>query len=706
MPEHDVTQGQWLAAHRGETVVVKFGGNAMVDEQQARAFADDVVALRRAGLHPVVTHGGGPQISAELVARGIRSEFRGGLRVTTTDAMAVVRDVLTRLGAELAARIEAAGGSATAIAAAIAGERGLFSARRTGTVVDGESVDLGRVGEVTEVDAAAVHAMLAAGGIPVVSAIATEEGTGELLNVNADSAAASLAVALGADRLLLLTDVAGLYRDWPNRDSLVRLIDTDELAGLLPTLESGMIPKLTACRDAVEAGVGSAAILDGRVAHILLAEPFGASGTTVTASRWLSAERAYRNHALRRDHPMTGTAASPPAWLTRYRASMMGTVTSPLALLVRGEGCHVWDADGNRYLDFLAGIAVNALGHAHPALVEAVSRQIATLAHVSNYFATPPQVELAERLRRITGAGEGGRVFFGNSGAEAIEAAFKLARRNQAHGARPRILSLEHSFHGRTMGALSLTGQPALQAPFAPLVPGVEHIPSTIEALENAIGPDVAALVLEPIKGEAGVIELPDGYLERARELTREHGVLLILDEIQTGIGRTGTWFAYQQHGILPDAIALAKGIAGGVPIGALVTFAEASQLLEAGDHGSTFGGNPLAAAAGNAVLGEIESAGLVDNAARRGEELRAFLAGLGHPLIADVRGRGLLIGIGLASPRAKELAAIALAHGLIINAPNEHSIRMAPPLIVGDAELSEFRTLFSSALENLETLS
>lgn len=282
MPEQIVNPGQWLEAHRGDTVVVKFGGNAMVDEQQARAFAEDIVALHLAGLHPVVTHGGGPQISSELVARGIRSEFRGGLRVTTADAVAVVRDVLTRLGAELAARLEAAGGWATAIAAAGAGEHGLFSARRTGTVVDGEVVDLGHVGEITNVDGAAVRAVLAAGGIPVVSAIATEDGTGELLNVNADSAAASLAIALGADRLLLLTDVAGLYRDWPNRDSLVGTIDTAELAELLPSLESGMIPKLAACRDAVEAGVASAAIVDGRIPHVLLAAPFGASGTTVT----------------------------------------------------------------------------------------------------------------------------------------------------------------------------------------------------------------------------------------------------------------------------------------------------------------------------------------------------------------------------------------------------------------------------------------
>ncbi len=393
---------------------------------------------------------------------------------------------------------------------------------------------------------------------------------------------------------------------------------------------------------------------------------------------------------------------SDEGWLSRYRASMMGTVTDPQALLVRGEGCYVWDTEGTKYLDFLAGIAVNALGHAHPVLVEAVSSQIATLAHVSNYFATPPQVELAERLRRISGAGDAGRVFFCNSGTEAIEAAVKLARLNTAGEPRPRILALTRSFHGRTMGALSLTGQPALQEPFAPLIPGVEHIDSTIDALESAMGSGVAALVLEPIKGEAGVVELPPGYLVRARELTREHGALLILDEIQTGIGRTGSWFAFQQFDIVPDAIAIAKGLAGGVPIGALVTFGEASALFTSGQHGSTFGGNPLATAAGNAVLGEIERSGLLENATQRGAQLRSFIAELGHPLIHEVRGRGLLIGIGLTAPVAKDIAAAAFARGLIINAPNEHSIRIAPPLIVGDAELAEFRDLFAASLEGI----
>jgi acetylornithine aminotransferase len=397
--------------------------------------------------------------------------------------------------------------------------------------------------------------------------------------------------------------------------------------------------------------------------------------------------------------PAVGTEAT-ENWRERFGGAMMGSSATPLALLVRGEGCHVWDADGKRYLDFLAGIAVNALGHAHPVLVDAVSKQVATLAHVSNYYATPPQLELAERLLRLTGAGEAGRVFFGNSGTEAIEAALKLARLNRAGGRRRRILSLQNSFHGRTMGALSLTGKAVLREAFEPLVPGIEHIESSIEALEAAMDDTVAALFVEPIKGEAGVIDLPEGFLKRARELTTEHGALLILDEIQTGVGRTGSWFAFQQQGIMPDAVALAKGIAGGVPIGALVTFGSASTLFTPGQHGSTFGGNPLATAAGNAVLGEIERAGLIDNAVVRGAQLRQMIVAMDSPLITEVRGQGLLIGIGLASPIGHALADAALELGLIVNAPNDSSIRIAPPLIIGDDELAEFRELFTKALE------
>jgi acetylornithine/N-succinyldiaminopimelate aminotransferase len=384
----------------------------------------------------------------------------------------------------------------------------------------------------------------------------------------------------------------------------------------------------------------------------------------------------------------------------RFSDVMFTSAPTPLAVLTRGEGARVWDADGREYLDFLAGIAVNALGHAHPAFVETVSRQAATLAHVSNYFATEPQLELAERLTRLSG---GDRVFLCNSGTEANEAAVKVARRT----GRPRILALEKGFHGRTMGALSITGKPALREPFEPLLSGVEFLPTDIAALEAAIGPDVAALVLEPIKGEAGVLELPEGYLARARELTREHGVLLILDEIQTGAGRSGEWFAFQHADALPagetpDLITLAKGIGGGFPIGAVVAFGAAGELLQPGDHGTTFGGNPLASATANAVLGEIERADLVANARVRGERLRADILGLGHPAITGISGRGLLLGIGLDRPIAKELAAHAFDLGLIVNAAADDRIRLAPPLTIDDIHVDRFLDLFTAALERL----
>jgi acetylornithine aminotransferase len=385
-------------------------------------------------------------------------------------------------------------------------------------------------------------------------------------------------------------------------------------------------------------------------------------------------------------------------WRDAFAADMMRSAPMPLTQLERGEGCRVWDVDGVEYLDFLAGIAVNSLGHAHPVIVDAAARQAATLMHVSNYFATRPQLALAARLLRLSGAGTAGRVYFGNSGAEAIEAAIKLARRT----GRPRILALHNAFHGRTMGSLSLTGKAALREHFEPLLPGVDHIDSTIEALQAAIGPDVAALVVEPIKGEAGVVPLPDGYLEAARRITREHGTLLILDEIQTGAGRTGEWFAFQHTGIEPDAIAVAKGIGGGVPIGALITYGDASDLLTMGQHGSTFGGNPFATAIGDAVLAEIERADLVGNARRQGLAIRAAVAEIDSDLVAEIRGAGLLLGVVLTSPVAVELAAAALRHGLIVNAANESTIRLAPPLIIGEVEVAQFAQRFAAALESV----
>ena len=387
-------------------------------------------------------------------------------------------------------------------------------------------------------------------------------------------------------------------------------------------------------------------------------------------------------------------------WQGRFDRRIMQSMGMPLAKLDHGRGARVWDDTGHEYLDFLAGIAVNSLGHAHPVFVEAVTAQASRLAHVSNYFTTEPALELAERIIRLAGAGDHGRAWFGNSGAEANEAAFKLARLNNSGGARSRVVALVDGFHGRTMGSLALTGKPHMREAFEPLPGGVEHIPATVEALEAAIDESVAALFVEPIQGEAGVIELPDGFMEAARRLTEQHGALLIVDEIQTGAGRTGEWFAFQHSGISPDAITVAKGIGGGFPIGGLVTFGRASTLYSKGQHGSTFGGNPLATAVSNAVLGEIESAGLVENAAVRGRQIRERVESLGSPLVAGTRGRGLLIGIALTEPVATQVTAAAMRAGLIVNAANDSTIRMAPPLIIGDAEIDEFADKISRGLD------
>ena len=387
-------------------------------------------------------------------------------------------------------------------------------------------------------------------------------------------------------------------------------------------------------------------------------------------------------------------------YLDRYAQSLMGVFGRPKAVLTRGEGCYVWDADGKRYLDLLAGIAVNSLGHGHPAVVDAISGQAASLIHVSNFFASPPQIELAERLLAIAGAPDGSAVFFANSGTEAIEAAIKLSRRT----GRTKLIAAEGSFHGRSTGALALTHKHAYREPFAPLIPSVTHIPLNDEsALRAAVTADVAAVFLEPLQGEAGVVAADPAYLQLARELTTATGTLLILDEVQTGVGRTGTWFAFQQAGVVPDAITVAKGLAGGVPIGALVTFGpEISGLLTPGQHGSTFGGNPLAAAAGLAVLDTIEKDGLLAHVTSVGNHLSDSVAALGHPLILGVRGTGLLRAIVLSADVASVVAERALEAGFIINAPMPNALRLAPPLVVTDAQIGSFVAALPDLLDGL----
>jgi acetylornithine/N-succinyldiaminopimelate aminotransferase len=377
-----------------------------------------------------------------------------------------------------------------------------------------------------------------------------------------------------------------------------------------------------------------------------------------------------------------------PLLQARFEAALMPTYGVPPLALTRGEGCKVWDAEGREYTDLIAGIAVSSLGHAHPAVVEAVTRQVRAIAHTSNLFIHEGEIALAERLLALLGAD--GRVFFTNSGTEANEAAIKLVRRHQGPS-RPVIVAAEGGFHGRTMGSLALTGKESIRHPFGPFGVEVRFVAyGDADALAAAVGPDCAAVFIEPCQGEAGVVPAPAGYLSAARRACDAAGALLVIDEIQSGIGRTGAWFAHQADGVVPDVLTLAKGLGGGLPIGACIGLGAAGTALRRGDHGSTFGGNPVACAAALAVLATIESDGLLAHAADVGGRLASGLA-VGHPLLSGVRGRGLWLAALLAQPAAAAVEASCRQAGFLVNAVQPDAIRLAPPLILSAGQAGEF---------------
>jgi acetylornithine/N-succinyldiaminopimelate aminotransferase len=384
----------------------------------------------------------------------------------------------------------------------------------------------------------------------------------------------------------------------------------------------------------------------------------------------------------------------------RFEAVMMPNYGTPPLALARGAGCRVWDADGNQYLDLIAGIAVSALGHAHPAIVNAVSGQVAKLAHVSNLFVHEPGVALAERLLALLRAD--GRVFFCNSGAEANEAAIKLVRRMQGTG-KPVVAAIG-SFHGRTMGSLAITGKDSIREPFGPFGMTVRWIPyGDVAALAGAVDSNVAAVFLEPTLGEGGVVPPPDGYLRAVRQACDEAGALLVLDEIQSGIGRTGEWFAHQKEGIVPDVLTLAKGLGGGLPIGACVGFGDCGSALGKGDHGSTFGGNPIACAAALAVLDTIDSENILASVKAVGDTLASGIAAIEHPLLKGVRGSGLWLAAVLTADLAPAVNAAAQARGFLVNAVQPNAVRLAPPLILSQAEAEQFAAALPAILTEAE---
>ena len=375
---------------------------------------------------------------------------------------------------------------------------------------------------------------------------------------------------------------------------------------------------------------------------------------------------------------------------------MMSNYGTPSRTFVSGKGCVVKDDEGNSYLDFLAGIATNVLGHAHPAVIKAINSQTATLSHVSNFFAHPQGLRLAARLQKMTGDSDA-RIFFCNSGAEANEAALKISRRTGRH----KIVATQGAFHGRTMGALSLTGQPAKREPFAPLLKGITHVPyGDLTKMSRAVSKKTAMVIVEPIMGEAGVIMPEDGYLAGLRSICDRVGALLVFDCVQTGIGRTGQWFGFEHEKVKPDIITLAKGLGGGLPLGATIAYSKAAQLLQPGDHGTTFGGNPIACAAANAVLDVIESKKLLKSAQMSEKRIKKGLAQTEG--VKEIRGRGLLIGIELEEPISKQVAAALLDAGVIVNPANPTAIRIAPPLIVSAVQIDKFLLIFKRVLKEV----
>jgi acetylornithine aminotransferase len=381
--------------------------------------------------------------------------------------------------------------------------------------------------------------------------------------------------------------------------------------------------------------------------------------------------------------------------LDRWNSVVQNNYGTPSIALIKGKGIVVTDADGKVYLDFLGGIATSILGHAHPAIVKAVTKQVSTLGHVSNFYAHPNAITLAEKLVAMTGE-KSVRVFFCQSGAEANEAAFKLSRRT----GKVRVVAAQGAFHGRTMGALSLTGQPSKREPFLPLIKGVQHVPyGDIEAMRKAISKKTAMVIIEPIMGEAGVIVPPADYLQQLRAICDDKGALLVIDAVQTGMGRTGDWFGYEYSGISPDVITLAKGLGGGLPLGAMIALGKAADLFQPGDHGSTFGGNPVTTAAGLAAIDVIESKKLLNKVKQQGDFLIQEIALI--PGVKEVRGAGLLIGIELEALKASEIATAMRESGVLVNAANTTTIRIAPALIVTDAQIKKFISIFKKVISD-----
>ncbi|MBX6351263.1 MAG: acetylglutamate kinase [Clostridia bacterium] len=652
------------------TVVVKVGGRAG-EEIPAATLARALGRLLAEGARVALVHGGGPAIERECRARGIPVRTVGGLRVTDEATLEVVREVLWgRIGPEWVAALGAEGIASTGVDGAL-----VFRVRPA------QEGRLGRVGEVVSVELGPLAEAWALGRLPVVTPFGSGPGPEpQLFNVNADEAAGALAARLAASELVFVTDVPGVFAD-DGAEPAKRLVLAD-VRRLLRSgaARDGMVPKLRAALAALSAGVGEV-----RVGGWEVLDPGEGQG-----------EMGEMGHGETAPGAAGTTIEVGDPFMPLFRRSLT---------LTQGVGSRVWDAEGRRYLDFVGGIAVMALGYGHPEVVRAVRRQAVRLLHASNLYHTEPQAALA---RWLVGHSFADRVFFCNSGAEAVEAAIKLVRRYHAqagHPERVEIVAFTDGFHGRTLGALAATGEPHLKEGFGPMPEGFRHLPfNDVGALRGAIGPRTAAVLVEPVQGEAGVVPAEPAFLRALREACDEAGALLVLDEVQTGVGRTGWLWAHEGYGVTPDVMTLAKALGGGLPLGAVLAREEVGLAFRPGAHGSTFGGNPVACAAALATLRVVSEPDFLAEVREKGERFAAGLGALAerHPgLVSGQRGLGLMRALVLApgGPAAADVAQAAAERGLLVNPARPDVLRFLPPLTVREAEIDEALAILDASL-------
>ena len=647
----------YIRQFHGKTVVIKYGGAAMTEPELKEEFARDVVLLKYVGMNPVIVHGGGPEITAYMERLDLPVQFVDGLRVSDTETVQIAKMVLVgKVNKDIVLLINRHGQPAVGLC----GDDGLLFRAVRQAAPSGQ--DIGFVGRIEHVDVDVLN-HVAQDYIPVVASVGADR-EGNSYNINADEAAGAVARALCAHKVMFLTDVAGWMRDPGDPD--VARVARERRRGRRGSARRRR-------RHAAEARRLSGGHSRGRLLSAHRRRP----GAPQPAARVVHRRRPGHHDRIR-----VAVSLSDLQQLERDYA-IPTYVRNPVEF-VRGSGTRLWDVDGNEYLDFLAGISVLNVGHCHPRIVAAVQDQAAKLTHVTNLYYTEPAMRLSGRLAQSS---LGGKVFLCNSGAEANEAAIKLARRHRAGGG---IVVFQGGFHGRTYGALSATPQETKQAPFAPLVPGFTVVPKDPEALARAVDDTTAAVLLEPIQGETGIHPLSEELLSAAREACDRTGAILIFDEIQTGMGRTGTLWAYEQTTVTPDAMTSAKALGGGLPIGALITSPALGDTFQPGDHGSTFAGGPLAARAALEALDICSDPQLLANVIRLGEHFAGALTQV--PYVREVRGRGLMVAIDLAD--GVDAAAIArralLEQRLVVNATGPGTIRLEPPLIVSEEELDE----------------